>query len=460
MLNLILQFTAFCRASELKVSTSEVIDCCRHLEILNVTDEGEFKAALKTNFVKSQRDRTHFDRLYDIFFHDLKPDDERDEPLLNQHDMRKEILETIAPEGSDENRDVILDFLAGDPIPFLEKLRQIQQQDQIQNPVVKSNLGMLSGRLEMMLQINQIRSRTLHLLEQKKGEWSGRARQSAGRYIDKRLETAFSLLTEEKKPDNEGLKQVRSVKNSGEGIGDKFFSSLTPKEIAEMRMVIAQLVRKLKDIISRRWAGRSRGVLDVKRTLRRAGRYQGVPIEVVYRHKPPRKGKIVTLCDISGSVWSAARFMLNMIYSLQDCFTQVRSFVFVSELAEVTPIFEHNEINSAVEKVMTDTGINYQALTDYGETFVQFKKRYLEVLTKKTTLIIVGDGRSNYFSPREDVLDEMREKSRRVIWLNPEPEEFWSSGDSEMNTYKNYCHEVRPCQTLHQLEEFISELIL
>ncbi|MEZ4549255.1 MAG: VWA domain-containing protein [Desulfobacterales bacterium] len=65
------------------------------------------------------------------------------------------------------------------------------------------------------------------------------------------------------------------------------------------------------------------------------------------------------------------------------------------------------------------------------------------MLTKKI-LIIVGDARTNYHNPCERLLDEMRAKCRRVIWLNPEPEQFWGTGDSEMNTYKSYCHEVRP----------------
>ncbi|MBW1898936.1 MAG: VWA domain-containing protein, partial [Deltaproteobacteria bacterium] len=244
------------------------------------------------------------------------------------------------------------------------------------------------------------------------------------------------------------------------GLGEQFFSSLSQSEVEEMREVIKQLVRKINDMITRRWSSKNRGVLDVKKTLRRAGRYQGIPIEVIYKKRPPRKGKIVTICDVSGSVWSAARFMLNMLFSLQDCFSKVRSFVFVSEIADVTEIFEKNEINEAVEKVMEEADINYEALTDYGETFVRFKKNYMDVLNKKTTLIIVGDGRSNHFDPQDQILGEMREKCRRVVWLNPEPERFWNSGDSEMNLYKAYCHEVRPCQNLNQLTRFIQELVL
>ena len=243
-------------------------------------------------------------------------------------------------------------------------------------------------------------------------------------------------------------------------MGSVPFTSLTPKEVQEMRDVIRELVRKLKDTVNRRYAVRSRGALDVKKTLRKAMQYQGVPIEMVFRKKPPRRGKIVVLCDVSGSVWSSARFMLNMLYSLQECFTKVRSYIFVAGLDEVTRFFEDHDVHQAIEKIMNDADIEYGAATDYGLTFREFQTQYMDVLNKKTTLIIIGDGRSNYANPEAGILDEMREKCRRLIWLNPETEMFWYSGDSEMRIYEGLCDEVRPCANLNQLTEFIRELVL
>jgi len=149
-----------------------------------------------------------------------------------------------------------------------------------------------------------------------------------------------------------------------------------------------------------------------------------------------------------------------MLYSLQECFTKVRSFIFIAGLCEVTALFEAYDINPAIEKVMREADIEYGASTDYGYTLRKFKSGYMDSLNKKTTLIIIGDGRSNYSNPEEGILDEMREKCRRIIWLNPESLPFWYSGDSEMRTYQAYCHEVRPCQNLNQLTEFIKKLVL
>jgi uncharacterized protein with von Willebrand factor type A (vWA) domain len=220
------------------------------------------------------------------------------------------------------------------------------------------------------------------------------------------------------------------------------------------------LVRKLKDVIGRRYAARSRGILDIKKTLRHASRYQGIPMQLIFRKRPPSKGRIVVLCDVSGSVWSSAKFMLNMLYSLQECFTRVRSFVFIAGIDEVTHFFDSFDVNQAIDKVLREADLAYGASTDYGMTFRDFKAQYMDALNKKTTLIIIGDGRTNYANPEADILEEMREQSRRLIWLNPETEYFWYSGDSEMRAYAPCCHEVRPCRNLNQLMTFIHDLML
>jgi hypothetical protein len=371
----------------------------------------------------------------------------------------QDILDRLKDQmGNDSINQAILEFLSGNPIAYLNELRRVENQEEQPTQSVKSNLSQLSGRLEIMLRINQARNRLVQIQEDRESILQTGRRSSAAHLID-RLDTASAMLTQEIRPYNDGLKEVKTHDRHYAGLGERSFASLTEKEIEDMREVIKQLVRKMKDMMTRRYAARNKGILDVKKTLRHAGKFQGVPMVIKYRDKPLRKTKIVALCDVSGSVWSAARFMLNMIYSMQDCFSDVKSFAFICGPTNITDIFEKNEINRAIEKVLTDTSINFNALTDYGEVFFQFHRDYIHLLNKKTSLIIVGDGRSNYHNPREKLLEDLRAKCRRVIWLNPEPEQFWGTGDSEMNVYKDFCHEVRPCRNLNQLIDFIEDLV-
>ena len=455
MLDMIIRFAATCRTGELRVSTSEVIDCARQLQWIDPLDETEFLATLRANFAKSRREQGNFDRLYNLFFHEISTGPESAPAGAIDALLRE--LNTEAPKTAIDQ--ALLDFLAGDPIAFLEEIRRVENQDEYTPRGLKSNLGQLSSRLEIMLRLNDMRNR-IGQLRTGSGGGSLPDREEAADRLSERLDRAYRMLTEDVRPNNDGLQQIRTHRQHFAELGERPFSSLTPREVEEMREVIRQLVRKLKDRMGRRYAGNNKGILDVKKTIRHSARFQGIPLEIKYRKRPLRKTRIVTLCDVSGSVWSAARFMLNMLYSMQDCFSAVHSFAFVSGTTDITEIFQKNEVNQAIEKVLADPTIDFNSLTDYGEVFHQFRRDQMHLLNRKTTLIVVGDGRSNYHNPREQLLGEMREKCRRIIWLNPEPEAFWGSGDSEMHTYKAYCHEVRPCRNLNQLIDFIEDLVL
>ena len=460
MVNLLLKFVSIARVAGLRVSTAEVLDCLDQLKLVDMLDEPQFAAVLRANFAKSRREQFHFDRLYDLFFHELRQESNiaHADPLADQI---QSTLQALIPEPNGNNTSqAVLDFLGGDPQSFLERLQPGLFEGEGKGGGIGSNLGPMVQRLELMLQINAVAEGLAQFLIDQRDRMHWETRRDLKELFDARLESARRLLTRQSRPFDDDRRTITSYQQHLDRLGEIHFASLTKKEVEGMREVIEQLVRKLKDNVGRRYAAKNRGSLDVKKTLRRAAGYQGIPLELFFRNRPPRKTKIVTLCDVSGSVWSAARFMLNMLYSLQECFTQVRSFVFVAGLEEVTKIFEDCEINQAIEKILRDINIEYNAATDYGLTLRQFKKRYLDILNKKTTLIIIGDGRSNYGNPEDQILDEMRQRSRRVIWLNPETQYFWYTGDSEMRTYQACCDEVRPCQNLNQLLDFIKSLVL
>ena len=460
MVNIVLRFVACSRAAGLRISTAEVLDCLNQLKLVDILDEKQFAAVLRANFAKSRREQFHFNRLYDLFFHELRQESgiSHGDPLSEQ--IQNTLLTLAAEQNGNKTQQAVLDFLNGDPLLFLEKMKQGFMEGNGQGGGMGSNLGPMIQRLELMLQINALEDTLMQFITDQQNRMHWEIRRDLKELFNARLASARRLLMRQNRSFEDDSQKAPSYQQHLDRLGEIHFASLTQKEVAGMREAIDQLVRKLKDTISRRYAAKNRGVLDVKKTLRRAAGYQGIPLELFFRNRPPRKAKIVTLCDVSGSVWSAARFMLNMLYSLQDCFTQVRSFVFVAGLDEVTGVFKDCEINLAIDKVLKEANIEYNAATDYGLTFRQFKKDYIDILNKKTTLIIIGDGRSNYSNPEEHILDEMRERCRRVIWLNPETRYFWYTGDSEMRAYQACCTEVRPCQNLNQLLEFIQSLVL
>lgn len=459
MVKLIQQFVSCCRAAGMRVSTSEVLDSLNQMKLIDPTDERQFRSLLRSNFAKSMRDVQHFDRLYHLFFHEMRIETADIRQAASYSDQIKQAVETLKRIPHDNPIfDAVVDFLQGNPMALLREMRRIQTEEE--QAMLRFNLGPLSDRVNIMLQINRAASAAQALVEDHYAKTDSVTARELADHFEERVNTARSMLVYEPDQLGTGTRKTKTEEQKLKGLGEKSFSSFTRQEVEEMSEAIDKMVRKLKNIVSRRYAVRNRGSIDIKKTLRASAKYNGVPVDVKYRSRAKRKSRIVTLCDVSGSVWAAARFMLNLLYALQDCFDKVNSFVFIDHLSDVTSIFEKNEINEAIRLVLEKPDINFNASTDYGETLRNFKKDYMDLLTKKTTLIIVGDGRTNYMNPEDAILGQMRERCRRIIWLNPEQENLWSSGDSEIGSYMPHCHEVRQCRNVNQLFSFIEELVL
>ena len=169
----------------------------------------------------------------------------------------------------------------------------------------------------------------------------------------------------------------------------------------------------------------------------------------------------MVVADISGSVASFARFTLQFVYAMAGQFSKVRSWVFIDGIDEVTRFFEEsNEISEAVHRVNTEADVVWvDGHSDYGHAFEVFHTRHLAEITPKTSIILLGDARNNYHATQNWVLKEMREKARRLYWLNPEPRGYWDTGDSVVSEYGTYCDGVYECRNLRQLERFVSAVI-
>jgi uncharacterized protein with von Willebrand factor type A (vWA) domain len=150
--------------------------------------------------------------------------------------------------------------------------------------------------------------------------------------------------------------------------------------------------------------------------------------------------------------------MLQFVYSIQDLYSKVRSFVFVSDIGEVTQLFEEYDIHKAIEMALTGNVIDVYSHSNFGRAFELFYKEYFSAVTSKTTVLIIGDGRNNYNRPAEWVLREIQQKAKQLIWLNPESRMTWGVGDSEMPRYAPYCKVAEECRNIGQLYNLIEAI--
>ncbi|HTO95694.1 MAG TPA: VWA domain-containing protein, partial [Myxococcales bacterium] len=236
-------------------------------------------------------------------------------------------------------------------------------------------------------------------------------------------------------------------------------SSLTPDEVRRMQAVVRKLAERLKTRLSRRRKVRRRGQLSVRRTLRKNLSTGGEPCKLVFRARRPERPEIVVLCDVSDSVRNVSRLMLQFVYTLQELYARVRSFVFVSDLGEVTQIFKKTDVSTAVDLATAGRVINLSANSNYGHALKLFHASWLGSITRRTTVMVIGDGRGNYNPPNAWALADVKRKCRRLIWLCPEDQSSWGFGDSEMPLYERHCHRVESVRSLDDLARVATELM-
>jgi uncharacterized protein with von Willebrand factor type A (vWA) domain len=233
-------------------------------------------------------------------------------------------------------------------------------------------------------------------------------------------------------------------------------SNVEHRSFRLIQEIVFRMAKKLAALHSRRKKVFKRGQINIPRTLRHNMAYDGAIFDLHWKSVKIDRPKVFAICDVSGSVANYARFMLMFLYSVEEVMPKVRSFAFSSDLAEVTDLFERNDIEDAIAKTIRDYS---GGSTDYGQAFIDFKKLCLDDVDNRTTIVILGDARNNYGDPRTDILKEMYDRCKRLIWLNPEPRNSWGVGDSEMRKYTAYCHQVDECNSLMHLERVVGNLL-
>ena len=233
-------------------------------------------------------------------------------------------------------------------------------------------------------------------------------------------------------------------------------SNIEHRNFRLVQVIVYRMAKRLVALHSRRKKVYKRGVLNVSRTLRHNMSYDGRIFDLHWKSVKVDRPKVFAICDVSGSVANYARFMLMFLYSLEEVMPKVRSFAFSSDLGEVTEMFERNKLEDAIAKTLRDYG---GGSTDYGQALLDFRKKCSDDIDNRTTVIFLGDARNNYGEARQEVLKELYDKSKRVIWLNPESRSTWNSGDAIMRKYSPYVHQVEECNSLMHLERVVSNLL-
>jgi uncharacterized protein with von Willebrand factor type A (vWA) domain len=463
----IIEFAGVLRRNGIRVSLSENMDAFRALELLGIGDPLLFRNALRTTLVKRAGDLKPFDELFDFYFLGIgQALDALDRRIMEELGLTpeqfQEMLDQIQRLLKEMEGDLseLSKALLGNNRGELERLLREAMRQEIENGTPDSFRFTPYTRMAARLQLDRTQSEIerFKAMLQMLGE-TGEDLQKVMRYLDERMRDLNRLLREiiQQEQRKKGFEPRDSSQRSS--LMDKSFAFYTEDDIRRMNDAVARLAQRLKNRLSVRRKKATRGRFDVKKTLRKNLQYGGVPFNIQLDRRKKTKPQVMVLCDISDSVLNASRFMLQFVYSIQDLYTKVRSFVFVAEIGEVTQLFEENDIQTAVEAALKGEVIDVFSHSNFGRAFEQFYKNFFAAVNGKTTVLVIGDGRNNYNHPHDWVLREIQQKAKQLIWLNPESRMTWGIGDSEMPRYVPYCDVAEECRSINQLYKIVDLIV-
>ena len=435
----LLEFADELRREGVAVGTSELLDAMHALDAVSWTSREDFHEAMAATLAKSQEDRHVFDVLFDRFFF-RAVEREAVERGLNEERFRGG-----AELDLDTLRDRIRDAIRAGADGEMRDLARLAI-------AAFGRQGEGSGVIGVDVQ--RIR-RTLGLKAEKTG---GELLDPDAVPRDQLQEFEQHVRRELERQMIERTRSLPPAKPLREF--DRALPSNPAQDLSQVHRVVSQLKKRLASH-GREHRGRRRSwQVDVRRTMRASLQTGGVPLDLKYRPKRPRRPELYVLCDVSTSVTSASVFFLSVLHALHDQFRKLRSFVFVERISEVTDVFERERSFEAVSRrIATDAGVaDVSGYTDYGRVWLEFLDNVVDDLDPRSTVIVLGDARTNGREPHAKVFGRVAEGAGRTFWINPEPRLYWNYGDSVMAAYEHYCDGVFECWTTNQLEAFVNAI--
>lgn len=460
------------RTHDVRVSPAETLDAVNVLATLGYSDRLRLRDGLGMALAKTAEEEAIFLQCFDRFFDRSLADFSDSEPEQQvsneQQDAADPGVSDTEDDGSDQapETDNPLEAAAADSPELAAMMESPLMQSLVNND--RNTLSLEMSRAGESSGLAQIQLFT------QKGQFTRKILDTMG---EEQIRSAIIALEQMDSPALPQLQRYRDILREqvsdyveaqyllhAEGKTRQFMEDVLSKTrlsniehsyLHRVHELVRKMARKLAARHSRKRRRYRRGQLDMPRTIRRGVANDGLLFDVYWRRTRKEKPQILAVCDVSGSVAAYAKFLLLFLYSLQDVLPRVRSFAFSSHLGEVSDLFTEHPVEKAIELV----NWKYGGATDYATALTDFASLALDDINSNTTVLILGDARNNRGDPKVEILQSIYQRSKQVIWLNPESRRAWGSGDSEMLRYQSACHFVAECNNLKQLERIIDQLL-
>ena len=427
------------RAHDVRVSPAEAIDAHRAAAEVGYGDRALLKDALCVTLAKSAEEVDRFDTCFDTFFARAPATPATRPPAGDSGE---------APPGSPQLADQLL---AGDEAALAQAMEAAAAGVGAGDIRLTSQRNLLTRRMLDAMGLRELEAMIQSLRMGGNPRDQALAERLAARRADLFVQAAAYMERQSQLYASESGRRLRDAL-----LARQKLTAVEPEDFRAMEALVRRMARRLATRYARKRHKAREGKLDVRKTIRRSMGHGGVPFDVVWKTETLHKPKIAVLCDVSRSVAAAAQFLLLFLYSLNEVVERLDAFAFSDRLVSVNDLLDDEKVDDAIPLVLARVGFRP---TDYGRSLADFMDAQGQKLDRRTTVIILGDGRSNYADPRLDLMRAVNDRARAVIWLNPEPETYWGQGDSKMDAYRRFCTVAKTCNTLSDLEHIIEDVL-
>lgn len=455
----IIEFVRGLRAAGVRISLAESIDALKAVEALGIGNQRIFRESLRATLVKESDDFPAFDQLFPLYFGSGGPplQNAMEELSEDEQEMLKAALQALSG-----RLQQLMEWLTSGDGPTKEELEEMARRAGAQWADNPQEGKWVTRRMLRQMGFEHLEEMMQQLMQ--KLQEMGMSQQAIEQLMG--VVQANREALAEQVAQQIGLQIAQDQANRPDKLHTsdlmhKPFQALSEEETARLRREVSRLVTQMRSRAALRRKRGKQGKFDAKGTIRANQRYGGVPFEMKLKRKK-LKPSLVLLCDVSRSTENVVEFMLYLTQELHDQVSKMQSFAYYDQLLkipdDVLRLMSHDQADEAFGHLRRL--LPYRPYgTDLGFCLEMFCDNHLATVNGRTTLIVLGDARNNYNSPRVDLVKMLQRRARRLIWLNPEHERQWGTGDSDMLDYRSLCDAVYPVRNLAQLSAAIDKLL-
>ena len=450
------RFLQVARGAGLRVSAAEGIDAARAVDLIGFSDRAVLKDTLGLLLAKTPEEKSAYDEVFELYFRRNEiegADDAGHDGSLAEQDPLSGPADGSGADGMGGRGGQSLGSLlaSDDRATLATAMEQAAREAGLENIRFFTQKNLYARRILDRMGLRAL-DRDMEAMRQSgTPEGLGRAQ-----LLERKLEALRDAVRDFVERNLLLYAKGETEKFREELLKSARLSNLERRDLDRMRVLVRQMAKKLAARYAKTRRRRLRGQLDTRRTLRRNMGWGGIPFVTVWKQKRIEKPRVMVLCDVSGSVAAMAQFLLMFMYAINEALSDIRSFAFAGSLIEVSDTLKKQPVEQAITEIMARIGFGS---SNYGNSFADFEDGWMKFVTNKTTVIILGDARGNRTDPRTDVIGRLSDRSKRIIWLNPEYRSAWGTGDSDMYRYAPFCGLVTVCNTLRHLERAISDML-